>query len=153
MRRAKPMSGTSSRKATCSMDQNDRDPFVQPPPYGSLLFRRSHRPQTSSRATRRRNADLPNSEIEGLPDGGSAVRGAKFGARPEKAMNMPISHIGLTGVGDRYWGGSSSFLTAFRSQATVPRAPVGLKLHYGQHCSKTGASGWAGVARSRRRMS
>jgi hypothetical protein len=46
----------------------DRDPFAQPPPYGSLLLPRSRRPQTSSRLTRRRNADLPHSEIEGLPD-------------------------------------------------------------------------------------
>jgi hypothetical protein len=53
----------------------DRDPFAQPPPYGLLLLPRSRRPQTSSRPTRRRNADLPHSEIEGLPDRGSAVRG------------------------------------------------------------------------------
>jgi hypothetical protein len=76
---------------------DERDPFAQPPPYGSLLLRRSRQPQTSSRPTRRRNADLPHSEIEGLPDRSSPrrMRDAKFGARPEKAMNMPVSHIGL----------------------------------------------------------
>ncbi len=68
---------------------DDRDPFAQPPPYGSLLLRRNRRPQTSSRPTRRRNADLPNSEIEGLPDRGSAVRGGCVMPSLGRALRKP----------------------------------------------------------------
>jgi hypothetical protein len=71
---------------------DDRDPFVQPPPYGFAPL--PSQPPTANQFSSN-SATGCRPEIQGLPDGGSAVRGAKFGPRPEKAMNMPISHIGL----------------------------------------------------------
>src|SRR6516162_199653 len=73
--------------------------------------------------------------------------------RRRKILVHSIGVIGSLCSGDRSWHDYSSFLTAFRFPATAHSALGGSKLHYGQRSRKTGAFGWVGVARSRRRMS